>query len=163
MEGRDRRLLPVLSEAFETTVPGLFAIGESAGFVGPSAPESAEGARCGAIGYDPGDPKFPARVRAEEPNELEGYFRELLPILPKWSKTLACACEDVLLHELVEANERGYLGIEVTKRYTGLGTRPMPGPILPAGCPPPALPVGGTGRRARSATSPSDLRSSPPR
>lgn len=113
---------PALSDEFETTVPGLFAIGESAGFVGPFGPASAEGLGALFSGTAPAVPGLPDRVRAEGPNELEGYFRELLPILPKWSKSVVCACEDVLLRELLEANERGYRGIEVTKRYTGLGT-----------------------------------------
>ena len=69
-----------------------------------------------------GPRNFPRGSAPRNRTNSRGIFRELLPILPKWSKTLACACEDVLLHELVEANERGYLGIEVTKRYTGLGT-----------------------------------------
>ncbi len=37
-------------------------------------------------------------------------------------KTLACRCEDVTLHELQEAMDRGYRDIESVKRYTGFGT-----------------------------------------
>lgn len=38
------------------------------------------------------------------------------------SKTLVCRCEDVTLHELVEAIDRGHDDIESLKRYTGFGT-----------------------------------------
>ena len=37
-------------------------------------------------------------------------------------KTLACRCEDVTLHELEAAIERGHDDIESLKRYTGFGT-----------------------------------------
>jgi bacterioferritin-associated ferredoxin len=37
-------------------------------------------------------------------------------------KTLVCRCEDVTLHELESAMERGYTDIESVKRYTGFGT-----------------------------------------
>jgi sarcosine oxidase, subunit alpha len=112
---------PVLSDRFETTVPGLYAIGGSAGFVGPASIES--GRRLAGIldGAAPPAPPLP-RVGDGAPNELEGYLRELVGYLPRRSKTMACACEDVLLRELEEAPERGYRGIEVAKRYTGLGT-----------------------------------------
>ncbi|MCI4357564.1 MAG: 2Fe-2S iron-sulfur cluster-binding protein [Thermoplasmata archaeon] len=113
---------PTLSDRSETTVPGLFAIGESAGFVGSAASSSAEGLAAVLSGPAPARTGSIPRVRSEGSNELEGYYRELLPKLPKHAKTIACACEDVLLSELVEASERGYRGIEVTKRYTGIGT-----------------------------------------
>ena len=38
------------------------------------------------------------------------------------SKALVCRCEDVTLHELVQAIERGHDDIESLKRYTGFGT-----------------------------------------
>ena len=38
------------------------------------------------------------------------------------SKTLVCRCEDVTLHELDSAIERGHTDIESLKRYTGFGT-----------------------------------------
>jgi len=38
------------------------------------------------------------------------------------AKTLVCRCEDVTLHELEEAIERGHDDIESLKRYTGFGT-----------------------------------------
>lgn len=37
-------------------------------------------------------------------------------------KILVCRCEDVTLHELEEAIERGHNDIESLKRYTGFGT-----------------------------------------
>jgi NAD(P)H-nitrite reductase large subunit len=38
------------------------------------------------------------------------------------AKILVCRCEDVTLHELEEAIERGHTDIESLKRYTGFGT-----------------------------------------
>ena len=38
------------------------------------------------------------------------------------TKTLACRCEDVTLHDLDDAIARGYTDIESLKRYTGFGT-----------------------------------------
>jgi sarcosine oxidase alpha subunit family protein len=61
------------------------------------------------------------RVRADGPNELEGYYRDLLRV-PRHGRWLACPCEDVLLDEVETASRLGYRGIEVVKRYTGLGT-----------------------------------------
>ena len=60
-------------------------------------------------------------MRPDGPNELEGYYRELLK-LPRTGRWTACPCEDVLLDEVETATRKGYRGIEVVKRYTGLGT-----------------------------------------
>jgi NAD(P)H-nitrite reductase large subunit len=38
------------------------------------------------------------------------------------SKTLACRCEDVTLHDVEEAIDKGYSDLESLKRYTGFGT-----------------------------------------
>ena len=35
---------------------------------------------------------------------------------------MACRCEDVTVHDLEEAVERGHTDIESLKRYTGFGT-----------------------------------------
>lgn len=40
--------------------------------------------------------------------------------MPK--KTLVCRCEDVTLHEIEAALERGHRDLESVKRYTGFGT-----------------------------------------
>jgi bacterioferritin-associated ferredoxin len=37
-------------------------------------------------------------------------------------KTIVCRCEDVTLHELDKAMERGHTDLESVKRYTGFGT-----------------------------------------
>jgi len=42
-------------------------------------------------------------------------------------KVIVCRCEDVTLHDLVEALARGYADIEEVKRYTGFGTGPCQG------------------------------------
>jgi NAD(P)H-nitrite reductase large subunit len=38
------------------------------------------------------------------------------------TKTLVCRCEDVTLHDLLDAIARGHTDIESLKRYTGFGT-----------------------------------------
>jgi NAD(P)H-nitrite reductase large subunit len=38
------------------------------------------------------------------------------------SKALACRCEDVTIHDLDEAIQRGHTDIESLKRYTGFAT-----------------------------------------
>jgi NAD(P)H-nitrite reductase large subunit len=38
------------------------------------------------------------------------------------SKALACRCEDVTVHDLEDAIERGHTDIESLKRYTGFAT-----------------------------------------
>ncbi|MFZ0830070.1 MAG: 2Fe-2S iron-sulfur cluster-binding protein [Thermoplasmata archaeon] len=111
---------PVLAAGGRTTVPGLFAIGEAAGFAdGVSAEASGLAAADAILGraVPPPDDRTP-----DGPNELEGYYRELLRHPTGLGKQVACACEDVLLSELREAVDRGYRGMEVVKRYTGLGT-----------------------------------------
>jgi len=80
-----------------TTVPGLSAAGSAGGPAGGPAP----------------DPSAAP--------ELAGYYRELVRE-PRRGKWIACACEDVLLSELEQAVKRGFTGMEVVKRYTGLGT-----------------------------------------
>ena len=112
---------PVLSDRLETTVPGLFAIGAAAG-IPPVAEAEAAARVAAAIRGDPPPDSAPIpRVGAEGPPELEGYYRELLAE-PRSGRWVACPCEDVLLHEVEDAHRRGYAGIEVIKRYTGLGT-----------------------------------------
>jgi hypothetical protein len=64
----------------------------------------------------PPDPFLPAGT-----TPLEGYYRELLRV-PRRGRWIACPCEDVLLEEIEAATRRGYRGIEVVKRYTGVGT-----------------------------------------
>ena len=38
------------------------------------------------------------------------------------AKVMVCRCEDVTLHELTDAIERGHDDLESLKRYTGFGT-----------------------------------------
>lgn len=113
---------PVVGGAGATTVPGLFAAGESAGANSPDrARESGIAAAASALAPGPGSRATPGPPSTEH-NELEGYYQELLTAGPGPGKVVICPCEDVLLGELLEASERGYRGIEVIKRYTGVGT-----------------------------------------
>ena len=111
---------PVLGAGNRTTVPGLFAVGEVAGFTDGIAAEASALAAADAI---LGREVPPATERGPDgPNELEGYYREWLRYPPGRQKQVLCACEDVLLSEVREAVARGYRGLEVVKRYTGVGT-----------------------------------------
>jgi thioredoxin reductase len=114
---------PWLDPSFATSVPGLWAAGESAGFLEPVGIEaSGIAAAEGALGGTVDLRSLPPRVAETGPHELEGAYRELLPTLRRAPKVIACPCEDVLLSELEEAHARGFTGIEVVKRYTALGT-----------------------------------------
>jgi sarcosine oxidase alpha subunit family protein/pyridine nucleotide-disulfide oxidoreductase len=111
---------PALGDGGETSVPGLFAVGEAAGFVDGVAAEASGLAAADRI---LGRPVLPPAVRdPDSPHELEGYYRELLQHPAGRGKRVACACEDILFSEIEEAVRRGYRGLEVVKRYTGLGT-----------------------------------------
>jgi sarcosine oxidase, subunit alpha len=112
---------PTLGPDGATSVPGLYAVGATAGVAPERTVESGDRAATAILGTgtlpDPaGPPPGPGG-----PSELEGYYRELLRARPggRW---IACPCEDVLLEEVEAAHRAGYRGIEVIKRYTGVGT-----------------------------------------
>ncbi len=111
---------PVVDPNGSTSVPGLFAVGSVAGADGPIAQEVADRiARALGEGRAPSDSTSPA---APAPvGEIVGYYRELLAE-SRTGRWFACPCEDVLLDEVEAAVRNGYRGIEVIKRYTGLGT-----------------------------------------
>ncbi|MHB1435136.1 MAG: (2Fe-2S)-binding protein, partial [Thermoplasmata archaeon] len=111
---------PRLTDAGESSVPGLWGVGDAAG--DPPGDPVAPGVRVAEaiLGHRPSGETRP--LPAGEPSELEGYVVELAARRSSRGKWVACACEDVLLSEVEEAVRRGYLGIEAVKRYTGLGT-----------------------------------------
>lgn len=114
---------PVTDANGATSIPGLYAAGESLGPLDIAA--AAESGRTAALAIATAEP---AGSEVDSPTEdlaghpLEGYYRELLREVPGLAKWIACPCEDVLLSEVTAANRKGYRGIEVIKRYTGLGT-----------------------------------------
>ncbi len=110
---------PVLTTDGATTVAGLYAAGSAAGAVEGDAAASGERAAEGLLRA--AGPATAEAASTPDRSELEGYYRELLAGRPggRW---IACACEDVLLDEIEAANRAGYRGIEVIKRYTGVGT-----------------------------------------
>jgi sarcosine oxidase, subunit alpha len=112
---------PLVSPTGETTVRGLYAVGATAGVLPEAAELSGARAAEAVAGQLPEAPPALPRVPQEGPSELEGYYREISkqPARGRW---VACPCEDVLLSEVEEANRGGYRGIEVVKRYSGLGT-----------------------------------------
>ncbi len=103
-----------------TSVPGLYAVGTAAGIVPGGARASGERAADAILGQTSASDE-PGRIDAGGPAELEGYYRELLASRRR-GRWIACPCEDVLLDEVEAASREGYRGIEVVKRYTGLGT-----------------------------------------
>jgi sarcosine oxidase subunit alpha len=111
---------PVVGDDGATSVPGLWAIGSASGAVGAASVGSGERVAAALTGGSL--PVAPvARIRADGAHELEGYYRELLK-LPRTGRWIACPCEDVLLDEIEQTTRHGYRGIEVVKRYSGLGT-----------------------------------------
>ncbi|HEY6238197.1 MAG TPA: (2Fe-2S)-binding protein, partial [Thermoplasmata archaeon] len=74
------------------------------------------------LGRPWGEGALPPRVPVDGPGELEGYYRELLHGPRSRDKWIVCPCEDVLLTEIEDASRRGFRGIEVVKRLTGVGT-----------------------------------------
>jgi sarcosine oxidase, subunit alpha len=110
---------PEVDRRGRTTVANLFAAGSAAGPAGSPTPPPDEVAasvlgRESAVGPVPHEP-------GGRPGELLAYYRELLRERRR-GKWVLCPCEDVLLEELERAVERGYRGLEVVKRYTGVGT-----------------------------------------
>ncbi len=109
---------PDLDASGRTTVPGLFAVGSAArpaggpGVSADAVARAALGARTESVASPP-----PAAAR----DELLPYYRELLGE-PRRGKWVLCPCEDVLLEEVERAAARGFHGIEVVKRYTGVGS-----------------------------------------
>ncbi|MCI4366216.1 MAG: 2Fe-2S iron-sulfur cluster-binding protein, partial [Thermoplasmata archaeon] len=105
-----------------TSVPGLLAAGAVAGpSEGSGADARGRSIAERALSNAPWPSELPT-IGPEPPSELQGYYRELLGVTPGGGRWVACACEDVLLSEVREAERRGYRGIEVIKRYTGVGT-----------------------------------------
>jgi thioredoxin reductase len=112
---------PRLTAPGETTVPGLFAVGSTGAALWGSSTASGVRAADATLGRPANDDLVPPRVPTEGPSELEGYYRELSKE-SRAGRWVACPCEDVLLDEVEEAERGGYRGIEVIKRYSGLGT-----------------------------------------
>lgn len=106
-----------------TSVPGLYAVGEARAPM-PAEALAASGRRVAeaiALAEPPGDPA-PDDASGSTPHPLEGYYRELLQNGRGLTKWIACPCEDILLDEVEKAHQHGFRGVEVIKRYTGLGT-----------------------------------------
>ncbi|MCI4320109.1 MAG: 2Fe-2S iron-sulfur cluster-binding protein [Thermoplasmata archaeon] len=112
---------PQVGPGGATSVPGLYACGEVAGASDPVTDAAAVSHQL-LLGGAPSPPPTPSAASDGPPNELTGYYRELLGRPRGRAKVVACACEDVLLEEVEEASRRGFRGIEVVKRYTSLGT-----------------------------------------
>jgi sarcosine oxidase subunit alpha len=120
---RPAAYLPLISEGGQTTVPGLYAVGETAGAFDPDAAvASAQRVASSIVQRIPPPASTASPPCGERPGELEGYYRELLQQPRGLGKWVACPCEDVLLRQVEAAARHGYRGIEVIKRYTGLGT-----------------------------------------
>jgi len=109
---------PEVDAAGGTGVPGIYVVGSAARPPQVVAPGPEE-VTSAILGDAP-----PAAVPAPappSPGEMVPYYRELLRE-PRHGKWVICPCEDVLLDELEKATARGYRGLEVVMRYTGVGT-----------------------------------------
>ncbi len=107
----DGRGFLVLADAEgRTAVPQTFAVGRVTGRVRARDQADAAG-------------RLAARGAAESAF-VEPPVRALPVPLPAQAsgKIVICRCEDVTLHEVEEAVQRGYRDIESIKRYTGFGT-----------------------------------------
>lgn len=114
---------PAIDAAGATSVPGLYAVGEAQGPLDPAnARASGQAAAKAIASAEPPGPEVEYDPAELPPHPLEGYYRELLQHHDGLTKWVACPCEDILLTEVEHANHRGFRGIEVIKRYTGLGT-----------------------------------------
>jgi len=112
---------PWLAESCETSIPGLFALGETAAILPDGGTDAAARVAAAILGRPLPEGAPPARVPADGLPEIDGYYRELARE-PRAGRWVACPCEDVLLEEVEAAHRAGYRGIEVVKRYSGLGT-----------------------------------------
>ena len=112
---------PTVGPDGATSIAGLFAAGSVAG-VGPSefAVHAELIADAVARGSSPSQPAT-SPLAEEAPTELIGYYRELLRV-PGHGRWVACPCVDVLVSEVERAVRSDYRGIEVVKRYSGLGS-----------------------------------------
>ncbi len=111
---------PIVGDDGTTSVPGLWAVGSAAGATTSGSIGSGE--RTGASLTGGSVPLAPIeRIRSEGPNDMEGYYRDLLRE-SRTGRWIVCPCEDVLLGEVEHASRSGYRGMEVIKRYTGVGT-----------------------------------------
>jgi sarcosine oxidase, subunit alpha len=111
---------PVLDADGRTSVPGLYAVGEAAGFLDESHEASGSAVAETVVGRPGSALEGLPRVPRAGPSELEGYYRELLGRRRR-GRWVACRCEDVLLQDVDRATGAGYRGIEVVKRYSSLG------------------------------------------
>jgi sarcosine oxidase subunit alpha len=122
MEWNDGRgaYFPRVDSAGATTVPGLYAIGSVTASKAESDLSAAR--RTARAVVERPAPTEPAiQSTPTGPSEMVGYYRELANE-PRSGKWMACLCEDVLLEEVERTVRAGYRGIEVMKRYTGLGS-----------------------------------------
>lgn len=125
---------PEIASDGTTSVPGLYAAGEVAGFAGSAdVEESARRAAHAVAEYLGSGRSTPIPPAASQSDGLLGrrvalggeemmlsYYRELLEEKSR-SKTIICPCEDVCLDELKDATKEGWGGVEVANRMTGLG------------------------------------------
>ncbi len=110
---------PEVDEQGRTGVPGLTVVGSAA--VPSGAPRAPEARVAAAVLGPESEPGPPAADPSPRPGEIVPYYRELLRE-PRHGKWVLCPCEDVLLEELETGVARGYRGMELGMRYTGVGT-----------------------------------------
>ncbi len=139
-DARRGHLVTVRNEHCETTVPGIYAIGDCCGLGGaPAALEEGVIAACAAVrslGFDLADGHARAREQAVGALRRHRIFQAALWRVfdaPRYQtelatpETLICRCEGVRLRDLDAAVEDGNATIGMLKRRTRLGMGPCQG------------------------------------
>ncbi len=123
--------IPVVDDAFQTSVPGLFAIGDGAGIRGQAAASLAgeavgwliarqpdrSAAACAALARLASFSDAMAGLMAQRP----GQVRAIAP------ETVVCRCEDVTRREVDAAIDAGAAQIDQLKHFTRCGMGPCQG------------------------------------
>jgi sarcosine oxidase, subunit alpha len=113
---------PTIDPVGRSDVAGVFAVGSVARPREEPASTADQVAAAILGGPTPAPGPAPAPVPGRpRAGEMVPYYRELLRE-PRRGKWVLCPCEDVLVDELEHAVARGYAGLELGMRYTGVGT-----------------------------------------
>lgn len=132
--------IPVRTPHMETTVPGVFAVGDGAGVAGAlvaiqegriAGISAAE--RAGVLSTVEADRRrAPALERLRSLARVRGLLDEMSRLRPGLSElatpsTLACRCEEVSLAEVDSALQQGAQDLQAVKLLTRLGMGPCQG------------------------------------
>jgi thioredoxin reductase len=138
-DGEQRAFRPRLSEAGETSVPGIFVAGDGARIGGAKAAEHAGTVAAAAVAARLGRaPSDPARAGAEARAALVRHMR-VRPFLdtlyapphaiiaPQDPATIVCRCEEVTAGEVRALARQGCVGLNQMKAFVRCGMGPCQG------------------------------------